>query len=461
MKTDSMIQSKPCSPVQSVGRWLTAAALGVAVTMSVPLVTTTVAPVLGDATLGTVQAQEKKKQQTRRTPAIRAKVFEKLNEAQVLAEEKKYDEALGKLNELRDKEGRGALNSYEMANLYNLYAFIYFTKEDYDKALGAYEQVIKQEDIPYAMEVNTKFTIAQLYFVKEDWRKGVNTLLDWFKLKEELGEPVGANAHALLSQGYYQLGDQRKSLQHVEIAIDDYKQKGKVPKEQWWGLQRYLYFEKNDIKKVVEILEETLKYYQKKAYWQQLAAMYGELKREKDMVSAMETAYVQDLLDKEKELINMAYLFLSVEVPYKAGKVIDKGIKTKQIEATSKNLELLANSWRQAQEIKRAIPEMREAARKSDEGELWARLGNIYLDNDEFEKAAEAVRNGLKKGGIKRPDTAQLVLGMAEFNLKNYEEARKAFREAKKNDRSKVYAEQWIQFMDRELAREKALAKEV
>ena len=210
MKTDNMIQSKPCSRVQSVGRWLSAAALGVAVNFSVPLVTTAVEPVLGHSTLGKVQAQDKKKQQqTRRTPAIRAKIFEKLNEAQVLAEEKKYNEALGKLNELRDKEGRGALNRYELANLFNLYAFIYFTMEDYDKALGAYEEVIKQPDIPYAMEVNTKFTIAQLYFVKEDWKKGVNTLLDWFKLKEELGEPVGANAHALLSQGYYQLGDQR------------------------------------------------------------------------------------------------------------------------------------------------------------------------------------------------------------------------------------------------------------
>lgn len=461
MKTAYMMDSEICGRVQSVGRWLVAVAVGSALVLALPVVSTALEPFTGELTLGKAVAQEGSKQKTRRTPAIRAKVFEKLNEAQMAAEEKKYDEALRSLNELRDTEGRGALNSYELANLYNLYAFIYFTKEDYENALRSYEQVIKQEDIPYAMEVNTKYTIAQLYFVKEDWRKGVNTLLEWFRLKEELQEPVGANAHALLSQGYYQLKDMRKSLEHIEIAINDYKSKDKIPKEQWWGLQRYLYYEKNDIRKVVQILEETLKYYQKKAYWQQLAAMYGELKRDSDMVATMETAYVQDLLDKERELVNMAYLFLSVEVPYKAAKVLDKGIKQKQIEATSKNLELLGNSWRQAQEIKRAIPEMAEAARKSDKGELWARLGNIYLDNDEFEKAAEAIRNGLKKGGIKRPDTAQLVLGMAEFNLKNYDAARKAFREAKKSERSERYAEQWMEFMDRELAREKALAEEV
>ena len=34
---------------------------------------------------------------------------------------------------------------------------------------------------------------------------------------------------------------------------------------------------------------------------------------------------------------------------------------------------------------------------------------------------------GLKKGDVKRPDTANLVLGMAYFNLKKYDSALKAF----------------------------------
>jgi tetratricopeptide (TPR) repeat protein len=436
-------------------------ALGAAVTLGLPVVGGLLAPVAGDVGLGLAQAAEqqaKPKKSTRRTPAIRAKVFETLNEAQVAAEEKRYNDALKILAELRDKSGRGALNSYELANLYNLFAFVYFTQENYDKALEAYNNVVKQPDIPEAMELNTKYTIAQLYFVKEDYKNGVSTLLEWFKFKKEMQEPVGAGAYALLAQGYYQLKDLDKALKYIEVAIDDYQSRGKVPKEQWWGLQRYLYYEKNDIKKVVAILEETMKHYQKKAYWLQLSAMYNELKRDAEATAAMEAAYEQGLLENDKEQINMAYLFLSQEVPYKAAKVLDAGIKKGTIPATSKNLELLGNSWRQAQEVKKAIPEMEKAAAKSDKGELWSRLGSIYLDNDEFQKAANAIENAFKKGDLKRPDSAYLVLGMARFNLKQYDGARKAFREAAKDEKSKTYASQWIQFMDRELARQEALS---
>ena len=128
--------------------------------------------------------KEKPRRSTRRTPAIRAKIFEKLNEAQVAADEKRYSEAIKLLDALRDKEGRGSLNSYELANLYNMYAFIYFTQEKYEQALTAYRNVVKQPDIPEAMELNTKAPIAQLYFVKEDYKNGVKVLLEWFKAKK-------------------------------------------------------------------------------------------------------------------------------------------------------------------------------------------------------------------------------------------------------------------------------------
>lgn len=438
-------------------------AIGAAAVLAVPVASSLLSPVLQMSGPGLAFAQgseNQERRETRRTPAIRAQVFDVLNEAQVAADEKRYNEAIKILNGLRDKTGRGELNSYELANLYNLYAFVYFTQENYPKALESYENVIKQPDIPIAMELNTKYTIAQLYFVAEDYRSGVKTLLEWFKFKEDLQEDPGAGAYALLAQGYYQLNDQDKALRYIEVAINDYEKRGKVPKEQWWGLQRYLYYEKGNIRKVVELLEETLKHYQKKNYWLQLSSLYNELKKESEATAAMEAAYEQGLLEKDKELINMAYLFLQSEVPFKAAKVLDEGIKKGTIPATSKNLELLGNSWRQAQEVKKAIPEMEKAAAKSDKGELWSRLGSIYLDNDEFEKAANAIENAFKKGDLKRPDSAYLVLGMARFNLEQYDSARRAFRNALKDDRSADYARQWMSFMENELARQEALKDE-
>jgi len=414
---------------------------------------------IGSRALSSAIAQEGKpaERETRRTPALSNAVYEQLSAAQVAAEAKDLTTAQRILDEMIANSGSKALNSYELANVYNLYAFIQYSKEDYAGALRSYEKVVVQPDIPLAMEINTRFTIAQLYFVQEEWQKGIDALLKWFAMTDK----PNANAYILLAQGYYQVKDFDQALVNVQKAISMSKAADKVPKEQWYNLARYLYFEKNDTKNTVVTLEELLKYYPKKEYWVQISHMYGEQDKTTQQLAAMETAYVQSMLDKDNEQVMMAYLYLNADVPYKAAKVMDKGLGNKSIESKSKNWELTGNAWRQAQELDKAIPAMEEAAAKSDKGELYARLGNIYLDNDEFNKAATAINKGLSRGGVKRPDTARLVLGMAYFNMDQYEKAREAFLAAGKDERSEAYAKQWMSYMDTELARQKALQEGV
>ena len=400
-------------------------------------------------------AEEKKPdtRETRRTPALRNKVYEKLAAAQEAAEAKDLNGAASILDDMISAGGKNELNSYELANVYNLYAFIYYSREDYAKALTAYEKVVAQPDIPLAMEINTKYTIAQLYFVQEQWQKGINALLQWFAVTEK----PNASAYVLLSQGYYQTKDYDKALLNVKKAIDMYQAADKVPKEQWYNLARFLYFEKNDVNNTVATLEELLKYYPKKDYWVQLSHMYGEQKKDNLQLAAMDTAYVQNMLDKGTEQVTMAYLYLNAEVPYKAGTVMAKGLKNKSIEPTSKNYEIAASAWRQAQELDKAIVDMEQAAAKSDDGELYARLGNIYLDSDMNAKAIVAINKGLSRGGVKRPDNARLVLGMAYFNEKKYDKAREAFKAAGRDERSAKYASQWINYLESELDRQAKL----
>jgi len=175
----------------------------------------------------------------------------------------------------------------------------------------------------------------------------------------------------------------------------------------------------------------------------------------------METAYLQGLLDKSSEVVQVAYLYLNAEVPYPAAQVMEQGFKDELVEEKSKNYELTGSAWRQAQEIAKAIPNMEKAAELSDKGELYTRLGNVYLDSDQHQKAIGAVSKGLSKGGVKRPDSARLVLGMAHFNLGDYKSAKKAFRDAAKDERSEKYARQWIRYIASEEERQKEMAKDI
>ena len=403
------------------------------------------------------KAAAKKERETRRTPALRNKVYEKLAEAQAFAEAKDYVSAEQVLDQMIAGEGKRALNSYELANVYNLYAFLRYSAEDYKGALNYYKQVVVQPDIPLAMEINTKFTVAQLYFVQEQWRPGIDALLEWF----ELSDKPNATAYILLAQGYYQVKDFDSALNNVETAIAMYEGEGKLPKEQWYNLARFLYFDKNDIDNALSTLYTLIEYYPKKQYWVQASHLYGEKKNEPKQLAMMETAYLQGLLDKSSEVVQVAYLYLNAEVPYPAAQVMEQGFKDELVEEKSKNYELTGSAWRQAQEVAKAIPNMEKAAELSDKGELYTRLGNVYLDSDEHKKAIGAVKKGLSKGGVKRPDSARLVLGMAHFNLGDYNSAKKAFRDAAKDERSEKYARQWIRYIASEEERQREMAKDI
>lgn len=398
-----------------------------------------------------LHAQERK---TRRTPALRNAVYEKLQKAQEAAEAQDYNTALKELQALeREYSGKKALNGYEKANVYNFYAFIYYSKEDYKAAIGAYQNVLAQQDIPEAMEIGTLYSLSQLYFVTEEYRKAADTLKRWFTVAEN----PNPDAYILMAQANYQLNEYDAALRNVEDGFAEAARRGMEPKEQWYLLQRVLYYEKNDFKKTAEILELLVKKWPKKDYWLQLSGMYGELKQERKQMLAMEALYDQGLLTRGRELVNMAYMFLGSDMPYKAAKVLDKGLKEGVIERDSKNYETLGVCWRQAQYVKRAIPELEKAAKLADDGETWARLANIYLDNDQFKEAVEATEKALARGKLRRRDNVLIVKGMAEYNLNRLYAARKTFASIKDN-RSRRTVRQWKKFLDSEIKRAKELA---
>ena len=299
-------------------------------------------------------AQDEKKEQreTRRTPALRNKVYERLAEAQVLAEEKNYAGAKEILDDMISEEGKRALNSYELANVYNLQAFLSYSREDYQGSLRYYELVISQPDIPLAMEINTRFTIAQLYFVQEKWQQGIDALLVWF----DLNEKPNAGAYVLLAQGYYQVKDYNSALQKVETAISMHEGEGKLPKEQWYNLARFLYFDKEDFDSALDVLNTLIIYYPKKQYWVQASHLYGEKKDETRQLALMEAAYEQGFLDRSSELVTMSYLYLNAEAPYYAGSVIEKGLEEELVEEKSKNYELAGSAWRRRERSRNRFP---------------------------------------------------------------------------------------------------------
>ena len=405
------------------------------------------------------QDAPKKERETRKTPALRNNIYEKLAEAQVFAEAKQYVEAEAVLNDMLDATSKKSkLNRYELANVYNTYAYLRYAVEDYDGALNYYQKVIDQRpEIPLALEINTLYTVAQLYFLQENWKKGIDTLNTWMSVTET----PSTSAYVLLANGYFQLKDYDKSLSNIQIAIDREEAAGKLPKEQWYNLARFIHFDRDNFRAALDILEILVMYYPKKQYWVQASHLYGEEKDEARQLAMLEATYEQNLLDRSQDIVLLSQLYLQAEVPFSAARAMEKGLADDIVEKESKNYELAGVAWRQAQEVTKSLPMLEAAASKSEKGELYARLGNVYLDVDKNKEAVEALKRGLDRGGVKRPDQARLALGMAYFNLGDFNAARRAFREARKDKRARSYADQWLKYITSEENRLEELAKDL
>ena len=397
-------------------------------------------------------------QETRRTPTLRNEVHAKLADVQQAAEVGDFATAERLLAALQAGfSGKRALNSYELANVHNFYAYIYYSQQKHPEAIRAYEKVLAQPGLPGAMETGTRYSLAQLYVATADWKRAAAMLESWFRIAEE----PAPEAWMLLAQTNYQIGEYDRALGNIDKGMAEARRRGMAPKENWYLLARMVSYDKGDLRRTASVLEALARQWPRKDYFVQLSAIHGELKDEPRQLAAMEVAYLAGWLGEERELVNMAYLYLGADMPWKAARVLEQGMEAGKVEAGAKNLELIGIALRQARENRRAIVYLERAAALAGDAEMWARLANLQLDEDASEQAVEAARKALAMGGGRRPDHTQVVLGMALYNLGRYDEARAAFTEAGHDPRSEQVATQWLHFLQTEIARAAQLAQEL
>lgn len=386
------------------------------------------------------------KDKTRATGAIDAKTFEILTAAQALTENDQYDEALQTLDTIKNSD---KLNSYAKSQMWNFYAFIYASQDEFKSAIYAYKKVVAEPDAPEGLKLTAKYTMAQLYFQLEDYQSVISFMEEWLR---EIPKPT-ATAHIMLAQAYYQSEMFDPALKNLNQAIGIEAAEGKIVKENWLRMKVAIYFEKKDTKNTLKTYEELLRHYPSITYLRQIAGLHGELGNDVKRLATYDAIYLHGELQKESEILNLAYMYLGQEIPYKAGKIMEAGMQKRHIKESAKNVETLANAWAQANEHKKAIPALEKAARLSDKGLLYARLAGVHFDAGDFDKAAISAKQADQKGGLKRKDNNQMLMGMAFFNVKKFEAALQAFRQAKQSKKSFSDARKWEQYTLGEIER--------
>lgn len=397
-----------------------------------------------------VQAQEQTKaseKQTRRTPALRTRVYDQLARAQSIADEGNTQEAIAVLDEVNSKAS--SMNSYELAMMHNFYGFVYYNAEQYDKAIASFESVVEQQPIPESFEQSTLFSLAQLHMMRGNYDKTIEYLERWEALQS--GELPVKNL-VLKAQAMYQKKDYQKASGYINEAIErqENSEEGYKVDENWYVLQRAIYYELKQPKQVTKVLEKMVKLFNQPAYWVQLGGMYGELGEEKKQLAILEAAYQQDYITSSSDIFNLAQLYYYHQAPYKGAKLMEQAMNNGVLEKNLRNLKFLAQCWTLAKENETAVPVMKEAASLSEDGELDAQLSQILLNLERWDEAIASAETALEKGGLRNQGTTHLVLGMAFFNKKRFVDALNQLAEAEKHSTSRGMAQQWSKFVESE-----------
>lgn len=392
--------------------------------------------------------------ETKQTVAMSQQMFEKLTVIQEFVEAEDYTNAQRSLDDLKLDE---KMSPYERAQVFNLQGYVYYLVENYTGALRAYNELLRQPELPEGLTLSTLKTMAQLQFMTEDYDGALDTVR---RLKDAVSEP-SADIVLLEGQIYYQMERYRDALGPLNQAVQMNRDQGITPKENWLLLLHSCYLQLEDYQNLLGIARELIQYYPKDQYILTLAGVYSELGDTKKQLALTEVLYESGAVEPERHAVNLANLYLLHEIPYKAAKVLEKEMEAGNVEADERNLRLLSQAWYQARDDAKAIPPLRRAADIANEGDLYVRLGQSYVNLDQWGEAATALQNAIRIGGLKRPDQANILLGMALMNQDKLAGAKEAFQRATRDERSRRTAQQWMAFVDSEMRRKELMDQEL
>ena len=440
----------------------------------------------------TIDDKPKKEIKYRKARSLSSKVAKKMAKVyealEVVDEQGELSPDMETVNEILSDllNQKDDIKSYDRSVMWNALAYVYSTEEKYLEAIEAYENLLDEPESTIPLRNEALRALGRLHVGLENFQTGIKYILQYM----DVVETVTAQTWALLGRVYYTTGEFKKALSSLEKAVILAEEEGYKPKENWYSVMaasigelKAEIGEKEAYLRQIAIYEILVNLYPKKTYFIQLGGIYGQLGREKDYMITLKAAYAKDLLNREGEYQVLAQLLLLNQNPYWAAQVLVSGqqkiitynetkidettgeeIKVEKtgpvIKSNEKNLKLIADSWRMAQEIDKAIPVLAKAAELSKDGKAYVLLGNLYLGEDKIEKAVDAIKKGLKKGKIEKISQVHLTLGHAYFELQKFEEAKKEFRIAArdKDKKTKSMANNWIKYTENEEIRVKNLA---
>jgi hypothetical protein len=372
----------------------------------------------------------------RPTYSLSMKFGEMMKKVAEDAKDKHWDEALADLDRVAAHKH---LNPYERAAIFAARAGVHMAVNKTDEGVKDLEQAVALDAMPEEQQLDATYNLAQLYFTLDRFSEAADTFGKW----AQRAKNPPPEKYYLTASAYAQAHRFAEALPFAKKAVEGMKE----PKEPWLQLLVSLHYELHQEAELAAVLQRLTQLFPKKEYSLQLAATYQETNQNDKAVSALETAYEKGLLTEEKDLVNLARLYLRQPAPLKGAALLDKQMQAGKVSKTPQNLELLATCWVMGEDAEHAEAALKQAGDAVGSGQVYIELARIDVEHGAWIKARDALSSALQKGGLASPGEAHLLLGVVHYNTKRKDAALSSLAEAKRHPETAKCADEWIQLV--------------
>jgi hypothetical protein len=391
------------------------------------------------STVSPAHAQETK------TEGVRPEVGKPLQAAQELIRGKKYKEALTKIGEADAVAGKTGYESYVIERLRASAAMQAGDNEQAIKAVGA---LLASGRVPAAEQLKLIEAVVGMYYRAKDYAKTVIWAQRYFK--DGGGNP---QMHTLLVQALYLNNEYAAAAKELQADIQAEEKAGQTPGEDRLQLLASCYLKMNDAQGYIHALERLVAHYPKKEYWADL--IYRIEKKpgyaERLALDAYRLRHAVGILTTPADYMEMAQLAIQAGFPAQAKRVLDQGFTRGTLGAggeAARHKRLAEMAARSAAEDQKSLAQAEAAAYAAKDGNGQINTGFNYVLLGQYEKGLAVMEEGMKKGGLKRPEEAALHIGMAYMMAGQKDKGRQALLSVRGSGGTADLARLWIIFFN-------------
>ena len=336
-------------------------------------------------------------------------------------------------------------DSYERALINQLYGQFYALQRDYKNAIPWFEKAIAKGRLPFAADLQVSYSLAQCYFQTGRYKDVIATLENYRDKASKRGQNMAPIQLMLLGIAYYQEQDTLNAYLNIAEA----NATATKLNEEWLQYEFALAVKLEKYDDAVRVGQFLIFVNpEKKSYWKQLSGVYYGSESEELSLAGLELAYENEVLDKEKDYIDLARYFMYKELPIKAVDVLNSGISIEKVKKTRKNYEFLADAYFLSKEKVQGIEALIKAESIESDANLSYKIARFAFENEDWSKSINYFKQAKDQGYDKYPGRLELLLGISNIEISQYKQALVYLNESLEIDQSTSAAEGWINYIN-------------